>query len=643
MRLRFTYMTVVLLGLGCPDEGPLPVGDASSATASKALATLGALKGPVTLTHQGASGPAAAGPVFAGDVVETGEGGSASLTFADGRVLELGSDGRIELGADNDGILLSVGRGVVVTRSGGTPAAPGEETVELSVETAYGLVRIGRAGLQLEVREDGVTIDVQTGNATIVARNGNSVDLQAGAGGNLSREGATRRVTLEPMEVVLMQSTGRIEVTRRDGKRLKLSNPKGTTPLGEGDTVRVAGGSATLGGVGSEARITLETGASVEVGQSQGGGNAEDVALALQKGTLVMKVPFGQRKTLRPAPDLEVTAGEGGTFSVTRKADGLEVSSVVGDLEVTPEGRPATRLKGGQTATVGSAGISAVDPVREALTLPTRNGLSLLHPAAERVALVWPENKDGRYHLTVSSDASFSRPLVDGIVHQAFFNLAAPSRGVLFWKVQLDEDSKASGSLVCRPERAGEELGNLNNQVPAGPEKTVIYFQDKPPALTFLWKAPEQKVAKYLLRVYQAGQFEKPLHERSTPATSVQLPAGAIGDGAYQWDVTWLDAAGKPVGSSGKMSVLELQYDNQVRRLVITEPKNGDRQSARVPVAGVAPLGSKVAVNGQNLELEPKGRFAGVTSPISGGRVVFRWLGEDGETYIVRVLRRGAK
>lgn len=613
--------------------------DAGAAASAKAAATLQSTKGTVTLTRKGAASPASTGPLFDADVVETGDASNAVLRFTDGRELELGENGRIEIGSEADGLVLNVGQGVVVSRVGAT--ATGGDTMQLSLDTPYGLVRVGRGGVSINVGAEEALVDVLTGDVTLVGREGGPLSLEAGAEGSLSKKGANRKLTLEPLVIVLSKGAGRIELKKKDAKGFAAVNPKKSPTLNAGDTLRVTGGSATLTPDKSDAKVTLVSGTEVGIGESVKKSGVEELALEVKKGQVQLALPFGKKRTIRPGEGLSLTAEQGGQLTVVKVANGLELSSIVGDVVVETENGQKVTVKGGQTATLTRAGVEARDLAREALQLPTRQGLRLLHPGAERVALVWPGDADKAYRLILASDAAFEKPLVDGIVRQTSFNTVAPARGALFWKVLDGESELGKGSVLIGAERIGDELDGITNEVPAGPEKTVIYFQDKPPALTFTWKTPDKPVSEYLLKVYKAGNLAAPVQERRTTATSAQLPHGSVPEGAYQWDVTWLDAKGTPIGTAGKMNQLELQYDNAVRALVIKAPRNGDAPSAKVAVSGIAPIGVKVSANGQPLNLDAKARFSGQVSPLPGSRVAFRVVVNGVETYIVRWLGRG--
>lgn len=646
----FTALVVTLLLSTCsakdgPSSPQLDAGAVSgvapvdAAVARPAAATFASLEGTVTVLEGGAGTPVVAkvgGPLFDGDVVETGAASSARLRFMDGREVELQQNGRFEVGGTGGEVTLEVGQGVVVSRGGGPTEG---SAVSLTIDTPFGLVRVGSAGLSVNVAGEAASVDVLAGAVTLVGREGEAISLESGEGGALTKQGATRR--LEPLTIVLSQGTGRIELKRKDGKTFAVVNPKKAPTLAPGDTLRVAQGSATLTPAKSDARLTLLSGTEIGVGESARTGGAEDLALEVKKGTLQLALPFGKKRTIRPGEGLTVVAEQGGQVSIVRGRNGLELNSVVGDLAVTIEGGASVVVKGGQSATVTKAGVEAKDATREALVLPARGTVRLLHPGPERVAIDWPGEKDKAYRVVVGTEPGLERPFIDGIVHQTFLNVLAPARGLLVWKVLDGETEIARGSASCGPERLSDELGGITNEVPAGPDKTVIYFQDKPPALSFTWKAADKPVAEYQLRVYRAGALSAPLQEKRVPGPQAQLPLGSLTEGTYQWDVTWLDGTGAAIGTSGKMNQLELHYDNAVRAILIKSPRNGDPLTGKVAIAGIAPLGVRVTANGQGLTLDEKARFTGQVTPLPGGRVAFRVLQQGVDTFVVRWLGKG--
>lgn len=644
----FTALLVTLSLSTCsgkdgPSSPPLDAGSVSAnapvdaGPARAAAATFLSTNGTVTVLAGGAGTPLEAKPagaLFDGDVVETGAASSARLRFQDGREVELQQNGRFEVGGSGAEVTLEIGQGVVVSRGGS-----GDSAVALTIDTPFGLVRVGAAGLAVSVEGDTASVDVLAGAVTLVGREGDPLSISSGEGGALTKAGATRR--LEPLTIVLSQGTGRIELKRKDGKTFAVVNPKKPPTLAPGDTLRVGQGSATLTPAKSDARLTLLSGTEVGVGESARTGGAEDLALEVKKGTLQLALPYGKKRTIRPGDGVTVVAAQGGQVNIVRGRNGLELNSVVGDLAVTTEGGASVVVKGGQSATVTKAGVEARDATRESLVIPARGTVRLLHPGPERVAIDWPGEKDKAYRIVVGTEPGLERPFIDGVVHQTFLNVLAPARGLLVWKVLDGETEIARGSASCGPERLSDELGGITNEVPAGPDKTVIYFQDKPPALTFTWKAADKAVAEYQLRVYRAGALSAPLQERKVASTQAQLPLGSLLEGSYQWDVTWLDGSGAAIGTGGKMNQLELHYDNAVRALLIKSPRNGDAMGGKIAVSGIAPLGVRVTANGQPLSLDEKARFTGQVAPLPGGRVAFRVLQQGVDTFVVRWLGRG--
>ena len=63
-----------------------------------------------------------------------------------------------------------------------------------------------------------------------------------------------------------------------------------------------------------------------------------------------------------------------------------------------------------------------------------------------------------------------------------------------------------------------------------GPDKTTIYFQDKPPVVNFLW-VREPEAVKYRVRVYREGELSKAVAERTVNESSLALPEGTLAEG----------------------------------------------------------------------------------------------------------------
>jgi hypothetical protein len=90
------------------------------------------------------------------------------------------------------------------------------------------------------------------------------------------------------------------------------------------------------------------------------------------------------------------------------------------------------------------------------------------------------------------------------------------------------------------------------------------------------------------------------------------------------------------------MNKLTIAYDNALTTLAIASPRPGARvEGDEVKVSGVAPLGSRLYVNGRPAPIDDKGRFDMRIQPSPS--VVFRLVGRNGgESFWVRKLRVGS-
>jgi hypothetical protein len=89
------------------------------------------------------------------------------------------------------------------------------------------------------------------------------------------------------------------------------------------------------------------------------------------------------------------------------------------------------------------------------------------------------------------------------------------------------------------------------------------------------------------------------------------------------------------------MNKLELVYDNSVPVLVVNAPLNGQRAGKRVHAVGVAPVGTKVSINGRSVALDGKQRFDIWVEPVGLPPVLLFKMQDAGEpdVYVVRTLK----
>jgi len=193
--------------------------------------------------------------------------------------------------------------------------------------------------------------------------------------------------------------------------------------------------------------------------------------------------------------------------------------------------------------------------------------------------------------------------------------------------------------MTFSPEPRVQDLSRLKNVVPEGAETTSIFFQDKdkPPVVTFTW-AKAESAAKYAVKVYREGQLSAPVAERTVVEPQASLPENTLVEGKYLWSVTPLDAKGGEL-KGGRMNKLHMIFDNAVSSLLIKSPKNGDAGGKSIKCSGVAPVGSRLFINGRSTALDEQARFDTAVAPLAGGRVVFRLLQGGAESWTVRTVR----
>lgn len=618
------------------DSGP------PAAPQKKSLGQLEAPQGAVTLEREGKTRPATAEALFPGDVLETGEDSSAQLRFSGDRVVELGAEGRYELGLDGSGVMLNVARGLVLTRvkpTAGKAGTPGKDEGEvlLTISTPFGLTRIGSAELSMKVDDTSADVDVKLGEIELVSRSGEVTKLGAGKKGLL---GAARE--LPEIALTVVASTGKGEFKAKDAKAFVPINAKKLPALKAGDVVRVKEGRISLAPEGSDTRLALLKGAEVSIVETRKGPGKEVTSLDVKKGELEVFAPKGQSTRVSVVGGLTLVSDLGGQYSLRRTGTGFDVEALAGDVSIEREGEPALVVPGGQSASVPLKGAPAVRQAsREGVVLPSRPGLRVFHQNLKQVSVTWDDDGEAAasWRVELSQDPAFTSVVRDGVVHHNFFTMPAPAKGAWYWRVFKGELEHTRGSASFAAEPRSVDLSRLKNVVPEGAETTTIFFQDKdkPPVVTFTW-ARAESAAKYAVKVYREGQLSSPVAERVVTETQVSLPENTLLEGKYLWSVTPLDAKGAEQ-KGGRMNKLHMVFDNAVSALSIKTPRNGDAGGRSVNAVGIAPVGSKLFINGKSVTLDAQARFDTSVTPVAGGRVVFRLLHNGAESYTVRTVR----
>jgi hypothetical protein len=609
----------------------------SPASAKKAVGQLESPVGSVTLERGQEKRAAKAEPLMVGDVIDTGADSTANLRFGGDRVVELGPDGRFEVGEDGAGVSLNVLDGLVLTRVKSTPAQE-EGQVLVTISTPFGLTRVGAAELSLKVKDGAADVDVKFGEIELINQNGDVQKVGAGKKGFL---GKVRELPEIPLTFVI--TTGKAELKAKDSKSFVPINPRKPPALKAGDTVRVKDGRFALAPEGSSTRVVLLKGTEVGIVEARKGLGGDATALDVQKGELEVAAPGGQSTRVGVAPGLTLVSDLGGQFTLRRTGSGFDVDALAGDVIIERDGEAPQTVPGGSAATVPLKGKPAVRAaVKEPIVLPPKN-VRLFHSGLKKVTLAWDDDdgatKEWRFQL--STDPGFTTLVRDGIVHDAFVTVPVTGKG-WFWRVskaQQGTAESAKGSVTFAAEPKTADLSRVKNEVRAGSETTTIHFQDKdkPPMVTFLWNK-EEGAAKYVVKVYREGQLASTVAERTVNEEQVSLPENTLSEGNYLWSVTPLDGKGGEL-KGGRMNKLHMTFDNGVAALAIKTPRNGDPGGKTVKTSGVVPVGAKLFINGRAVELDEHARFDTSVAPLAGGRLVYRLVTGGAESWTVRSVR----
>jgi hypothetical protein len=614
------------------------------------LARLESLKGEVRLERGGQTGPAAEGPLMKGDALETGEDGSGTVRFADGRTVEIGPNARFVLDEDAAGIVLRVSRGIVLSRVPATPKGRPGPAVELRILTPYGLTRVGGGEEASEVSVSvGATdsrVEVKLGAIQFVSKDGQELQAAAGQSVDVSAGRAelvsspNKLLELATIQVTVRSDSGRVEVRSKGSSQWRTAS-KGGQKLARGDGVRARGGTAYLSLEGSASTIALTNGSELVLEGAAQEGSKDEARLDLRKGSLGLKLA-PERDSRVVMPGLTLESSGAADLNVRRTADGFDVAARAGDV-VLVRGESREPLRAGEQASVGGKGEAKVAPLQKSpLTLPSVQNVRVFHRGLSEVTLSW--EGEGDAVLEVASDPAFSRPLLRGVVHQSSANVPIPQRGKLFWRVRRQDGTEVTqGSATFAPEQAPKNMARITNEVPEGPQKTTIFYQDKPPGVVFTY-SPEPQAAKYRISVYRNGELSKPVAERTVAETRAPLEAGVLREGSFLWSVTPLSRSGQAL-RGGRMNKLELVYDNSVPFLVVSAPKNGQRAGKRVRAVGVAPVGAKLSINGRSVALDGKHRFDTWVEPLGVPPVLLFKMQNAGapDVFVVRTLKRGSE
>lgn len=577
-----------------------------------ALAQLVEVAGSATLTRAGGVSPAAAGPLFAGDVLNTFAASRAVLRFSDGKEIEVGENTQFKLSEAPGEITVDIAQGVITSRVP-TGVVRG---LALAILTPFGISRVAAGGGEatLSVGAQGATLEVHTGEIVFVskegqshlARGGEQLEVHLGTIRLVRAPAPEAATTAEPVEVQLRADRGRV-LSKRPGEA-GFSPVSAAQSAPDGTAFRIArGGRALLSSPGFKVRVAGPGDGQLVRARRESG--RERFELAPPPGLSQVQLGVGAREVSLPGPAGPASLASDGEATITWLQERREVHGEVhaGRIALTYGGQ-AKSLKAGEQFDLGRT--LAVRPrPRSSIALPPGKAVRVFGLRPLDVVLSWPATGEAPMRVEVASDPGFADVLVSGPVEGGALPIAAPLSGELHWRAfGADGQVAAVGHALFARELSLTASGQSPvSEVAETGLKASVYYQSALPAIRFA-AASVAKAARYRLRVYRPGALDRPVVERASAEPQVTLEAGVLGEGSYLWRAAALDAHGREL-SGGRMNKLEIAYDNAMTVLTIEQPAPGEVLEDRVRAKGVAPLGSRLFINGQRAPLDEKGRF----------------------------------
>jgi hypothetical protein len=580
-----------------------------------AVAQVSALKGQTFVTRGGARAAATPGPVFEGDVLETGADGHALLS-AKGREVELLENSHFRVGATLADLALSLGELIFEESDGGDFA------------TAAGAARTGAGSkVRLQAHDGGTSFVVGLGTLELLdVVDGGASTLKAGERfvvglGVLTLEDLPTPTSppegLKPK--LKLTSKGTVMLKPKSGPSAKVGSEGRELDESGVFTVERAG----------QLRAELE-GAVVEFdsgskGSLEPGKGDPRLSFTMQSGGARLFLTAGESVLLGGKKSLMVRAKVNSTVVVTATKAGPRVEVLGGETELTVEGGLPRNLQASEVATPKGKGLDTGRRATPTLTLPAGRNTHVYWARAGDVALTFPAG-DGV--MEVANDPQFLSLLVSAAGGELIV-VPAPLKGALYWRRRGDAES--SGARFERDEDA-TAVGAKSDTVAETGLKSTVYFQSAVPTLTFTFP-PKEGAASWRFRVYAVSDLKTPVVDRRVNENRTVVESGSLKEGNYVWSAIAMDRAGLEA-PGGRMNKMDIVFDNSVTRLVLSSPREGERAST---ATGLAPLGSRLSLNGKSVQVDSAGRFS---VPLGGSSLlVFKLVTKDGaESQWVRRL-----
>lgn len=574
-------------------------------------------------------------PLYAADEVLVGAGSEVVIRYRDGSEVTASEGSVLTLREAAAGFGVDIGQGTIVAR--GDKQKGGSFTVKGRFGQTD-LVQGAEVRFDLSAGND--SMDVLFGDINVVQPDGGSAPLVAGEtfefalGRKKSPADVRPVVVADELQFRLAPLRGAPTVKPPGDKTFKALSQQGNE-IAQGASFKVPkGAAAALTAPGL--RLVVEEGAAGTVGAAKSVDGVPRHEVALDTGDATVTLKGAQLVLSAGASTLELSAKDSAVAQVQRTGkDGATVEVKLGSLSLKT-GDKTEVLQANDVATFVGGKWSRRTAAAPALVLPASVRSRVVADGLRQVRLSFPKGTGAARSIEIARDAAFKDLVLAGEGQTDWVVVDAPGNGELHWRVEGDAASESHATFEPDKGRSILRQSSPMAEVNETGQKSSIFFQSAVPSITFAF-ASKPGARGYLLRVYRAKELTSPLVEQRVTEPRASLVAGKLREGDYLWSATPLGPGGAEL-QGGRMNKLELVYENATNSLFIARPRNNDRSAKKLRTEGIAPMGSDLFINGEQVQPDSKGRFA---RELNDPRIIiYRLVGLNGvESYWTRALR----
>ena len=578
-----------------------------------------------------------------GDVVKTLAEGETDVVFAGNNRIHLGPNASLLIeggGAKGAELGAAVLTGAVTVAAGGAGIGmhirsplglahlSGASVSVLDVSIAQGMaVRVGQIALESPHANHAITLEV--GQAVTFAHAGRAQGLV------IHSVGASAE--LAPIDVAAPREPWVRAKTVKGPVRWRAAGHEAWMPVvanaafAAGDRVRLQERATAQLQVGAQGSLSLDGNNELTLGARTVSPGAEQLRYALHGGHIRLRVACASQRATHvlEVADETLTIATGpqqADVAVAHRGAQTDVvvrfgTCVLGDGRTVHAGQAVTLQNGHADTEPADAFAGAVAVERR------RPSVIYYQHTPPPVRFIGSAHTEAAPTVRFAADARLRRDAKEELLHQGSFLTDAVGGGRTYWRLGSKGRAQAV-DVVLEPQRATGDASRNVDLDDTGQPATVIY-DNAVPNLVLHWPAIEA-ASQYRVRFGPDDRSGIVLVEETLQATQLKVPAKALKEGAYAWQVQPRDAAGARLGEAAVNQVM-LSFATQARGLRLHAPASDvTTEAAMFTIEGDVEDGCELLLNGARVEISPHGHVK-KRSPLAIGKNAF----------VFRLVKRG--